>query len=688
MAYDGNEDQNRRMDLNLYLGLPRSPRRAESDLGSDLALGSLPIPGEGEIQGSTEMSGYADASDSHAPYSPSHASYSPNPQTVEPLDPNENSPFEYSDYSPQPPYPTVTLSIDPSDEPLVHEGRSHLEYNPYSPSYNSPSYIPVSPIVEAGLEPQSDDVIDPIDHAPYSPIYVPASNLEHDGETLDHEDSNHIEYVPYSPSFVPASFSPPREPDEPLIQDNDPPYIPNIPTTEVHSDALHEGMGFVAYQAATQTREAFRRELLQCPQVRFRRLIESTRRWRLRRFRSSIPYRFGPDLGAFSSGSHPFDDETPVERSPEAHCGAQKTTLEGHAAEDLEEEKEQGSVGANFDCNICLDVAKEPVVTSCGHLFCWPCIYQWLHLHCDHKECPVCKGEVNESKLIPIYGRGSSEKESDKKGQEDGDSGLKVPPRPRGQRFESLRQRIRRPHLRRSVEERGSRRVIQGEEPQNENRVDRQGEPVLHGVFDAANRRTITRLMEVQRLQRTDSQRAESLQSVLNFWGSGPSRNATELDSDHARVGISPPNPFHGGGPLSSSPGLSRHGISFWPQHAFFSSTSTSTDRLAAIAADVSSVRMGNSGNHSGASTSASPRVTNVVNVQGPREAVVAADQASASSTMAVIQDDAGLPVDAPAEPNSVGSSHAPRRRRRNSVAGSLDVDGGVHQARKRRRIN
>jgi E3 ubiquitin-protein ligase RNF5 len=25
-----------------------------------------------------------------------------------------------------------------------------------------------------------------------------------------------------------------------------------------------------------------------------------------------------------------------------------------------------------FECNICLDTASQPVITLCGHLFCWP----------------------------------------------------------------------------------------------------------------------------------------------------------------------------------------------------------------------------------------------------------------------------------------------------------------------------
>lgn len=37
---------------------------------------------------------------------------------------------------------------------------------------------------------------------------------------------------------------------------------------------------------------------------------------------------------------------------------------------------------AQFDCNICFDAAREPVVTQCGHLYCWQCLHQvnsWIN---------------------------------------------------------------------------------------------------------------------------------------------------------------------------------------------------------------------------------------------------------------------------------------------------------------------
>ncbi|KAG0448887.1 hypothetical protein HPP92_027621 [Vanilla planifolia] len=70
-----------------------------------------------------------------------------------------------------------------------------------------------------------------------------------------------------------------------------------------------------------------------------------------------------------------------------------------------------GPPSACFDCNICLDFVTDPVVTLCGHLFCWPCIYRWLHLEPTDgdvsRNCPVCKSALSsEFSLVPLYGRG------------------------------------------------------------------------------------------------------------------------------------------------------------------------------------------------------------------------------------------------------------------------------------------
>lgn len=103
-----------------------------------------------------------------------------------------------------------------------------------------------------------------------------------------------------------------------------------------------------------------------------------------------------------------------------------------------DDEKGNSDAGSFFDCNVCLDLAKDPVVTCCGHLFCWPCLYRWLHVHSDAKECPVCKGEVTIKSVTPIYGRGKNAR------QLEDDSNLKIPLRPHARRVESLRQAIQR----------------------------------------------------------------------------------------------------------------------------------------------------------------------------------------------------------------------------------------------------
>jgi len=59
-------------------------------------------------------------------------------------------------------------------------------------------------------------------------------------------------------------------------------------------------------------------------------------------------------------------------------------------------------------------------VSHCGHLFCWPCLHQWLETRPSRQSCPVCKAAISRDKVIPLYGRGGSNV----------DPRSKVPPRP------------------------------------------------------------------------------------------------------------------------------------------------------------------------------------------------------------------------------------------------------------------
>ncbi|CAK9158745.1 unnamed protein product [Ilex paraguariensis] len=87
----------------------------------------------------------------------------------------------------------------------------------------------------------------------------------------------------------------------------------------------------------------------------------------------------------------------------------------------------------NFECNICFELAQDPIVTLCGHLYCWPCLSRWLRLHSHSQECPVCKALIQEEKLVPLYGRGKTPTDPRSKLI----PGVEIPSRPAGQRPET-----------------------------------------------------------------------------------------------------------------------------------------------------------------------------------------------------------------------------------------------------------
>ena len=57
-----------------------------------------------------------------------------------------------------------------------------------------------------------------------------------------------------------------------------------------------------------------------------------------------------------------------------------------------------------FECNICLDVATDPVVTQCGHLYCWPCIYKYVRRAREAPDPPtgshlISRGPFSSTKI-------------------------------------------------------------------------------------------------------------------------------------------------------------------------------------------------------------------------------------------------------------------------------------------------
>lgn len=122
---------------------------------------------------------------------------------------------------------------------------------------------------------------------------------------------------------------------------------------------------------------------------------------------------------ALASGIADLSGSAASEATPSSPSSSTTTTTPGAGAststagpnnDSSSSDKEQNEESL-YECNICLDTAKDAVVSMCGHLFCWPCLHQWLLTRPNRKLCPVCKAAVDKDKVIPLYGRNSTRQE-------------------------------------------------------------------------------------------------------------------------------------------------------------------------------------------------------------------------------------------------------------------------------------
>ncbi|KRY51276.1 E3 ubiquitin-protein ligase [Trichinella britovi] len=112
-----------------------------------------------------------------------------------------------------------------------------------------------------------------------------------------------------------------------------------------------------------------------------------------------------------------------------SNCGRDDNDENNEGRTNKSSSAEENAANSAFECNICLETAREAVISMCGHLFCWSCLHQWFETRPANPICPVCKSSISKEKVIPLYGRGGS----------GCDPREKVPPRPAGQRSESFR---------------------------------------------------------------------------------------------------------------------------------------------------------------------------------------------------------------------------------------------------------
>jgi peroxin-10 len=91
-----------------------------------------------------------------------------------------------------------------------------------------------------------------------------------------------------------------------------------------------------------------------------------------------IPQFLPPGLSANTS--------TPVLDSPRYHLDDDETMAWIPA-------------GQQRKCTLCLEPFRDPSVTTCGHVFCWTCVQDWVK---EKAECPLCRQSVLSQKVLPL----------------------------------------------------------------------------------------------------------------------------------------------------------------------------------------------------------------------------------------------------------------------------------------------
>jgi peroxin-10 len=78
-----------------------------------------------------------------------------------------------------------------------------------------------------------------------------------------------------------------------------------------------------------------------------------------------------------------------------------------HSSTETEQQQQQAGVpaSATTTCSICrMDRLHPAAPSSCGHVFCWSCLIQWVST--VRPECPLCRSPCRPQDIIALYDYG------------------------------------------------------------------------------------------------------------------------------------------------------------------------------------------------------------------------------------------------------------------------------------------
>lgn len=73
--------------------------------------------------------------------------------------------------------------------------------------------------------------------------------------------------------------------------------------------------------------------------------------------------------------------------------------IQGHRYDLKDDETMQWIGDQARKCTLCLEPMKDPSVTTCGHVFCWSCVTDWLR---EQPMCPLCRQGALVQHVLPL----------------------------------------------------------------------------------------------------------------------------------------------------------------------------------------------------------------------------------------------------------------------------------------------